>query len=60
MNNSYTAKTTNTVYGKIEGETLLYKGVYYKLRYVTAECLVLDTDKLFGKYGDEFPLELIK
>jgi len=53
-------KSTNTTYGRIEGELLYYKGTYYKLRYVTAECLVLDTDKLFGRFGDEFPLELIK
>jgi hypothetical protein len=47
-------------YGRIEGETLFYKGKYYKIRYVQPETLILDTENLFGKYGDEFPLELIK
>ena len=51
---------TNKVYGKVEGDTLLYKGVWYAISYVTPECLVLNTDKLFGTYGDEFPLDLIK
>lgn len=53
-------KTTNTVYGKIEGNALKYKGKYYLIKEVNPETLVLETDKLFGKYGDEFPLDLIR
>ena len=53
-------KSTTTTYGKLESETLLYKGKYYKIRYITVECIILDTDKLFGQYGDEFPLSLVK
>jgi hypothetical protein len=51
---------TNTVYGKIEGDYLNFKGKYYKITHVFPGALELDTDKLFGQYGDEFPLELIK
>ena len=53
-------KTTTTTYGKLDSETLFYKGKYYKIRYITAECIVLDTDELFGKFGDEFPLSLVR
>ena len=52
--------STNNVYGKIEGETLFFKGKYYKLNHVNPECLILDTNELFGKYGDEFPLDMVR
>ena len=55
MNNS-----TNKTFGKIEDGTLFFKGKYYKIRYVSNGVIVLDTDKLFGRWGDEFPLELVK
>lgn len=55
-----TGTTTNTKdYGRIFIDSLEYKGKYYKIKEVNPETLVLDTDKLFGKYGDEFPLRLI-
>jgi len=47
-------------FGKIEDGCLLYKGVYYKIEYVVKGTLIFDSNKLFGKCGDEFPLELIK
>lgn len=47
-------------YGKIEGDLLLYKGIYYSIDYVAPDTLIMKTDKLFGVSGDEFPLELIK
>lgn len=47
-------------YGKIEGSCLAYKGKYYLIRYPVKGALILDTNKLFGNFGDEFPLELIK
>ena len=52
--------STTTVYGKIEGDFLKYKGKYYKIVQVAPDCLFLDSDKFNGRYGDEFPLELIK
>lgn len=53
-------KTTATVYGKIEGDFLLYKGKYFKITQIAPETLFVDTNTLFGKYGDEFPLELVR
>ena len=47
-------------FGKIEGNVLKYKGTYYEIRYVSVGCLVLKTDKLFGKFGDEFPLDKVR
>lgn len=47
-------------FGKIENELLAYQGKYYKIKYFVKGSLILDTNKLMGKFGDEFPLELIK
>jgi len=47
-------------FGKIEDGCLLYMGIYYKIRYVVKGTLIIDSDNLMGKFGDEFPLELIK
>jgi hypothetical protein len=55
-----TAQNTNVAYGKIEGNALLYKGKYYAIVLVGDGVLFLDTDKLFGKVGDEFPLSLVR
>jgi hypothetical protein len=35
---------------------LILKNKKFKIRYMTCSHLVLDTDLLFGEYGDEFPL----
>jgi len=51
---------TDCKFAKIEGELLLFKNKYYKIRYVAKGTLILDTNKLMGRFGDEFPLELIK
>ena len=47
-------------YGKIEDSCLAYKGKYFKIRYVSKGVLIMDSNKLMGRFGDEFPLELIK
>jgi hypothetical protein len=44
-------------------KTVTYKGTKYKVRYATGAgadgkpCFVCATDKLFGPYGDELPIE---
>ncbi len=53
-------KTSATVYGKIEGDFLSFKGKYYKILQVAPDCLFLDSNKFLGRHGDEFPLDLIK
>lgn len=58
--NNIGTKNTAIVYGKIEGDFLLYKGQYYKINQIAPETLFVDSNKLFGKYGDEFPLELVR
>ena len=47
-------------FGVIEDGLLLYKGKYYKITLVSKGVLFLDTTELFGKCGDEFPLDRIK
>lgn len=59
--NKNEAGTVNNKYGRIEsGDILKYQGKLYKIRYVENGVLILDTDKLFGNWGDEFPLDLVK
>lgn len=48
------------MFGKIEGKNLIVNGLSYVIRYATEKNLVLNTSDLFGKYGDEFPLHLIR
>jgi hypothetical protein len=47
-------------YGYVTGNVLTYKGKLYQIDSVVPTALILKTDKLFGKYGDEFPLSKIK
>lgn len=47
-------------FGKIQGSILVYEGKSYKIRYVVEGALIVNTDKLFGKFGDEFPIDYIK
>jgi hypothetical protein len=44
----------------IDGNYLINKGKSFKIRYMTASSVVCDTDELFGKFGDEFPIQDIK
>lgn len=53
-------QTQTSKYGKITGDHLLFNGKYFKIDYVVKDTLILKTDKLHGKYGDEFPLSLVK
>lgn len=58
--NKGASKNTATVYGKIEGDFLLYKGNYYKIERIAPETLFIDANNLFGQDGDEFPLSLVR
>lgn len=49
-----------TSYGKITDNCLFVDGKYYTIRYIVKGALVLDTDIFAGKYGDEFPLDMVK
>lgn len=53
--------TTESKFGKIEQNILMYKDKFYKIRYVENDgTLILDTNKLFGKYGDEFSIQFVR
>lgn len=56
-----TPQTEKFNYGKIiDGQLLEYKDKLYQIRYVTKSALVLKTNELYGKYGDEFSLDFIR
>jgi hypothetical protein len=50
----------NRDFGIIEDGLLLYKGIYYAISSVGKGVLFLNTNKLFGRCGDEFPLAYVK
>jgi hypothetical protein len=54
------AGSKNSLYGKIEHGYLTYDGKSYKIMNVCPGVLELDTNSLFGKYGDEFPLDMVR
>jgi len=49
-------KTTLNTHDK----TLTVNGVAYRIRYFTKDVVVLDTDKLQGEFGDEYPMHLVQ
>lgn len=54
------AGSEKSKFGKIEGSFLKYKDNFYKINYVGRGVLILDTDKLFGRDGDEFYLDNVR
>lgn len=54
------AGTEKSKFGKIDGSFLVYKDNFYKINYVGKGVLILDTDKLFGRDGDEFYLDYVR
>jgi len=57
--NKYLSESKNKS-GKIQGKYLIIDGKKYKIRYKDKDNIILDTDKLYGEFGDEFPLKYIK
>ena len=49
-----------SAFAKVQGKTLIYKNKEYIIRYMTSQNVVCNTDELFGKFGDEFPINLVK
>ena len=52
--------SVDSEYGKIFANYLIYKGKHYDIKAVFDGGLEIDAEDLFGKHGDEFPLELIR
>ena len=40
-------------------KTLTIDGKAYRVRYYTADTVVCDTDELQGKFGDQYPRNLV-
>lgn len=61
VNSKITLNTEDTFNkGVISCGYLSYKGESYKITHVGPTGLECDTNKLFGKFGDEFPSELLQ